>query len=161
MESMGRLFGILCCLCALSSVSATELEDVARVLERQTAPAGVVFEMVGGDADSLNIALRRTEAYVTKMRKKFPEANYVIVSHGLEQFSLLKQNETDNPELHKRVESLVKDRNIPVHVCGTFAEMNQVDTDDFIRSVRVAESGPQQIQDFVEQGFILIEMELH
>lgn len=161
MRLIGRLFAVLSCVLVLTSVSASELEDVTRVLERQSAPVGVVFEMVGGDADSLNIALRRTEAYVTKMRKKFPKANYVIVSHGLEQFSLLRQNAADNPELHKRVESLVKDKNIPLHVCGAFAEMNEVDTADFIKSVQVADSGPLQIQEYIEQGYILIEMELH
>ena len=161
MKTMQRILSSLCLLLAATMVSASELEDVTKVLQLKTAPVGVVFEMVGGDADSLNLALRRTEAYVSKMRKVFPDAKYVIVSHGLEQFSLLEHNREDNPELHKRVESIVKNKDIPLHVCGAFAEMNEVDPKEFIKSVQVADSGPLQIQEYVEQGDILIEMELH
>lgn len=158
---MVRLFSFFGLLVLSSCLLAAELDDVAKILERQTAPTGVVFEMVGGDAKSLNLALRRTEAYVNNLRKKFPKAKYVIVSHGIEQFSLLQQNESDNPELHKRVERLVKDESIPIHVCATFAEMSDVDPNGFIKSVQVADSGPAQIQEYTEQGYILIEMELH
>lgn len=161
MDAIVRLVSLLGLLLAPAWLLAAELDDVARILERQSAPAGVVFEMVGGDARSLNLALRRTEAYVNNMRKKFTRANYVIVTHGAEQFSLLKHKESDNPELHRRVERLVKDESIKIHVCGTFAEMNDVDPVDFIKSVQVADSGPAQIQMLVEQGYVLIEMELH
>jgi len=143
------------------SIRAGELETVTNILARESAPVGVVFEMVGGDADSLNIALRRTEAYVTKLRRKFPDANYVIVTHGLEQFSLLEHSKGDFPELHQRVDNMVKEQNIPIHVCGALAEMSGLDTKDFIKSVEVADSGPLQIQEYVEKGYVLVEMELH
>lgn len=161
MDASVRLFSFFGLLLVPVLALAAELDDVTQLLERKSAPTGVVFEMVGGDSKSLNLALRRTEAYVNTLRKKFPDAKYVIVSHGLEQFSLLQHNESDNPDLHRRVERLVKDESIPIHVCGTFAEISDVDPRDFIKSVQVADSGPAQIQEFVEQGYVVIEMELH
>ena len=158
---MARLLSYLCLVFWSSALLAAELEDVSRLLERSSAPVGVVFEMVGGDAESLNIALRRTETYVVKLKKKFPDAKFVILSHGLEQFSLLQHNKDDNPNLHQRVERLVKDEKIPIQVCGAFAEMSDVDDRDFIKSVQVVDSAPLQIQEYVEQGYVVIEMELH
>ena len=159
---MTRRIGLLFFFLFLSgSIYAGELEDVTKLLTRDSAPVGVVFEMVGGDGESLNIALRRTQAYVKKLRKVFPETKYAIVTHGLEQFSLLEHNQEDNPDLHKRVERIVKDENIPLHVCGAFAEMSDIDTKDFIKTVDVSDSGPLQIQEYVEKGYVLIEMELN
>ncbi|MGD8785177.1 MAG: hypothetical protein PVG75_12115 [Thioalkalispiraceae bacterium] len=161
MGELVRKIGLVLLLIATSASQAGELETVSALLARESAPAGVVFEMVGGDGRSLHIALRRTEAYVNQLRARFPDANYVIVTHGIEQFSLLEENEDMHPELHQRVKRIINDENIPVHVCGAFAEMSAVDTKDFIKSVQVAESGPALIQDYVEKGYGLVEMELH
>ena len=158
---MIRLFGFIFLFILSSSTIADELEDVTKLLAQKSAPVGVVFEMVGGDGESLNIALRRTQAYVKKLRKAFPKTKFAIVTHGLEQFSLLEHNQEDNPDLHKRVERIVKDENIPLHVCGAFAEMSDIDTKDFIKTVDGSDSGPLQIQEYVEKGYVLIEMELN
>ena len=140
---------------------AGELEAVTDILARKSAPPGVVFEMVGGNAESFNIALRRTEAYVEKLRKKFPEADYAIVTHGVEQFTLLESNTEKYPALHKRVEHIIKVEKIHLHVCAALAKASDVDPTDFIKSVDVVESGPQQIRKYVDAGYVLVEMELH
>ena len=158
---MLRIVGFIGLLVLSGFGQADELDDVAKLLANKSAPTGVVFEMVGGDGKSLNIALRRTQAYVSKLRIAFPKAKFAIVSHGLEQFSLQKHNKEDNPELHRRVDRIVKDDGIPLHVCASLAEMTGVDTKDFIKTVEVADSGPLQIQEYVEQGYVVIEMELH
>jgi intracellular sulfur oxidation DsrE/DsrF family protein len=140
---------------------AGELETVTEILARKSAPVGVVFEMVGGNAESFNIALRRTEAYVEKLRKKFPEADYAIVTHGVEQFTLLENKKEKYPELHQRVLHIIKDEKIHLHVCAALAKASDVDPADFIKSVDVVESGPAQIRKYVQSGYALVEMELH
>jgi intracellular sulfur oxidation DsrE/DsrF family protein len=142
-------------------VQADELETVTQILARKSAPAGVVFEMVGGNAESFNIALRRTEAYVEKLRGKFPEADYAIVTHGVEQFTLLENKKEKYPELHQRVLHIIKDEKIHLHVCAALAKASDVDPADFIEFVDVVESGPAQIDRYVSEGYALVEMELH
>ena len=143
-----------------SGIHASEKEAIAKLMALEKAPAGVAFEIVGGDSTSLEAALVRAQHYSMQVKQRFADTQFVILSHGLEQFSLLKKNEAENKQLHQRVQRLVKDDNIPVQVCGSFADMLKIDSRDFQSFVQVVDSGPLQLQTYQEQGYVVIEMDL-
>ena len=160
---MSRLFvTVLFCGFAFVSplVHADEVGTVNAILTGDKAPVGVVFEMVGGDADSLSAAILRSEEYRQKLKARYPQMKYVVLTHGLEQFSLLKENQRDYPKLHKQVQSLINDSKVPVQVCGSFADMMGVDTKGFVKSVTVVHAAPLALEEYVEQGYVIVEMDL-
>ena len=73
-------------LSALGAVSANE--DVEALLARSEAPQGVVFEIVEVDEAALEELLPQVRAAIRKIRKKFPDTEFAVVSHGREEFAL-------------------------------------------------------------------------
>ncbi len=143
----------------MTPAAANETDAMAEVLASNPPPAGVVFEIVGGDARSLNTAIERAQRHIQKLRTKFPSIRVVVVSHGLEQFSLLQDRQADHPDLHQRVRRLVNDEGVPLQVCGAFADMTGVDSKQFIQDVQVLDAAPVQIEDYRARGYVVIEME--
>ena len=66
--------------------------DTDKILSLKTAPTGIVFEIVTGAANSLEWALPKTQAYIKKLRTRFPQLDIAIVTHGNEQFALTSTN---------------------------------------------------------------------
>jgi len=79
-------------------------------------PDGVVFEIVEGDEAFLKWAIPEVKKYAVLLRDKFPGLNIAVVSHGKEEFALLKSNSKEYATVHKAVKSLVAEQDIPVHV---------------------------------------------
>lgn len=136
---------------------ASNENDIDELLSQQETPSGVVFEVISWDNDTLKWAIPAVREYSDRLRKRFPDIDIAVVSHGMEQFALLKNKENYYGEVHDTVRSLVKD-DIPVHVCETFARMNDVNADEFPDYVNVSSHGPTQIQDYIELGYHHIEL---
>jgi intracellular sulfur oxidation DsrE/DsrF family protein len=132
-------------------------QEVENLLSRTEAPEGVVFEIVAS-ADGLTWAIPKVKAYIARIHQRFPGVPIAIVTHGNEQFALQKKNAKKYGEVQNQVQSLVQDDNIQVHVCGTYAEMNGVDPEEFPDHVDVAAAGPAQINDYVAVGYELIQV---
>lgn len=135
--------------------SGVELEEV---LQRNEAPAGVVFEIVSGDSEHLRWAIPAVQQYIRQLRQRFPELPIAVVSHGKEQFSLTRDKQKKYSKVHKGIQSLVKDSNVPVHVCGTYADWHNVDESEFPDYVDVAAAGPVQINDYRQLGYLLVKV---
>lgn len=131
-------------------------KDVEALLARDEAPEGVVFEIVA-KADGLTWAIPKVKGYIDRIHQRFPELPIAIVTHGNEQFALQNKNAEKYGEVQSQVQSLVKN-DIQVHVCGTYAEMNGVDPEEFPEYVDVAAAGPAQINDYVAVGYELIQV---
>ncbi len=54
------------------------------------APFGVVFEIVEHDENALQWAIPAIDRYVRQLRKRFPDIGLAVVSHGREEFALMK-----------------------------------------------------------------------
>ena len=130
-------------------------DPVAHLLALDSAPAGVVFEIVSGDSDALDEALPQAHDATRRLRKRFPGLDVVIVSHGREQFALLKSESERAPQVHSKVRSLLAD-DVTVHVCGTHASWRGKVVEDFPDYVDVAASGPAQINDYEALGFEVV-----
>jgi intracellular sulfur oxidation DsrE/DsrF family protein len=130
-------------------------DPVAHLLARDEAPAGVVFEIVSGDADYLETTLPVAHDAARRLRERFPGLDVVIVTHGREQFALLSREADASPQVHAKVRSLVAD-DVKVHVCGTYAGWRGHTSEDFPDYVDVAEAGPAQINDYRALGYELV-----
>ncbi len=137
---------------------ASANSDVDNLLAQSTTPDGVVFEIVESDKSALEYLLPRVREAITKIREKFPDTDFAVVSHGREEFALQTRYQTEQSGIHNAVLSLVAE-DVPVYVCETHAGWYGVSADDFPDYVEVAPSGPGQINLYLELGYQLIVIE--
>ena len=138
------------------SIAASNEVSVDTILAAKKAPDGVVFEIVSGNADLLSELLGDLKKDIDRLHKRFKGLPIAIVTHGTEQFSLMKKNAKNAPEAHNLVKKLVAESDVDVHVCGTHAEWYGYSAEDFPDYVDVAAAGPSQIKDYVALGYQLI-----
>jgi len=130
-------------------------DEIAAILSSPPPPAGVVFEMLTHEPSSWPKALSYIKQSVKRLRAKHPDMAFAIVSHGMEEFALLKDAKGVNASTHSQVQSLLKD-NIKVEVCGTFAEWNGYEKNDFPDYVTIVDQAPKSIELYEEDGFEVI-----
>jgi intracellular sulfur oxidation DsrE/DsrF family protein len=143
-------------LSSLGAVSANE--DVDALLARSESPHGVVFEIVEADEAALEELLPQVRDSIEKIRSKFPQTEFAVVSHGKEEFALQTKYQTELMEIHQQVQSLVAE-DVPVYVCETHAGWYGVTAADFPEYVNVAPTGPGQIKLYEELDYELIVIE--
>ncbi|MGB0846235.1 MAG: hypothetical protein ACPGSM_05890 [Thiolinea sp.] len=136
-------------------MSVASEEEVAKILQMETAPEGVVFEVVAGDESYLKTALDKFEIYQQQLKEKFPDIGLSIVSHGSEQFALTTANQEKHADAHSLVKRIIK-TDVPVAVCGGHAKWRGLSDEDFPDYVEVPASGPAKIRDYQELGYLLV-----
>ena len=129
---------------------------IDQLLNTEPSPFGVVFEIVESDGEALDQLIPEIQGYVRQLRTRHPKIEIAVVSHGSEQFALTRDNRNNNTEVHKQVQSLVENSDVPVHVCGTHASWFGVEPEDFPDYVDVVSRGPGQVRQYVELGYELI-----
>ena len=154
---MRNLFAVLI-LCFFITGPVLANDDVDALLARSEPPHGVVFEIVEADGAALEYLLPEIMEYIEKIRARFPDTEFAVVSHGREQFALQSKYQDDNAESHQHVQSLVAD-DVPVHVCETHASWYRVTAEDFPDYVDVAPTGPGQVRLYEEMDYELIVVE--
>ena len=138
-----------------NSALANSDADVQFIVQSQSVPVGVVFEVVKGDENALQWAVPKIKNFIALLKSKSPNIKFAIVSHGTEQFGLLKEHQKENQTVQQAVKSLVAD-GVPVAVCGTHASWYNKVKEDFPEYVEVAPAGPQRILEFQRLGYQLI-----
>lgn len=129
--------------------------DVDHLLAQSSSPEGVVFEIVEADEDALDQLLPKLRQAIKRIRARFPQTEFAVVSHGREEFALQTQNQSEYAGVHRQVQALVAD-DVPVHVCETHAGWYGVTAEDFPDYVNVSPTGPGQIRLYEELGYDLI-----
>ena len=142
-----------------SSGLAQANDAVEELLAQAEPPDGVVFEIVEADEDALEALLPQVRTAIEKIRARFPDTEFAVVSHGREEFALQSQYQGEHAEIHQQVQSLVAD-DVPVHVCETHAGWYGVSAEDFPDYVNVAPTGPGQVRLYEELGYELIVIDL-
>ncbi len=137
---------------------ASANSDLDNLLAQSTRPDGVVFEIAESDMSALEYLLPRVREAITKIREKFPDTDFAVVSHGREEFALQTRYQTEQSEIHNAVLSLVAE-DVSVYVCETHAGWYGVSAEDFPDYVEVAPTGPGQINLYLELGYQLIVIE--
>lgn len=128
------------------------------LLETHEPPPGVVFELVENDPEALQTLLPLIQDAIGRLRSRHPEIGIAVVTHGNEQFSLSRQQRGARQDLHEAVQSLVREQQVEVAVCATYASWRQVAPEDFPDYVQVAESAPARINDFRQLGYQVIRL---
>jgi len=139
-----------------TACSEASEKAVQAILESSEPPVGVVFEVTTYSDNGFDWAAPKLKSYAKQLRTKFPAIKLAVVSHGLEQFQLTRDNSQAHAATHRKVKSLVKDSGIEVHVCGNFASMMDVGRDEFVDFVKVAGQAPLQVEEFKQAGYKLI-----
>lgn len=139
----------------LASLSVRADDEVSYLLKESVAPAGVVFEVLTHEQSTWPTVLAYINTSAERLRKKFPDLPVAIVSHGLEEFALLKQNAAAQQSTHSEIKSLLK-KNVKVEVCGTFAQWNGYSDQDFPDYITVVGQAPRSIESFEESGYSVI-----
>lgn len=134
--------------------SLSDKAQMDKILKSETQPFGVVFEVIESNADELDWVFPRIQKYAESLRQRFPEVGIAVVSHGKEEFGLLKESQNKRKKVHKLVKSLVKDQNITVHVCGTHASWYDKKPEDFPDYINVSPAGPTEIENYMDMGYV-------
>jgi len=129
--------------------------QIDELLASTTEPDGIVFEVLSWDKNTWTWAAPLIKDYRNQLLKKFPELDIAIVSHGAEQFQLTKDEAQNQPEAISSLESLTTD-GVNLHVCGTHSSWNDISEDSYIDIVDVSPSGPAQINDYINLGYIKV-----
>jgi len=154
MRSLTKFIAVALIFLGLASANS----DLDNLLAQSTTPDGVVFEIVESDMSALEYLLPRVREAITKIREKFPDTDFAVVSHGREEFALQTRYQTEQSKIHNAVLSLVAE-DVPVYVCETHAGWYGVSAEDFPDYVEVAPTGPGQINLYLELGYQLIVIE--
>jgi len=154
MRQVAILFWFVVLLCFAGRAAASSDDTVNTLLAQSKAPPGVVFEIVSGDRDALRWAIPTVTRYTNQLRQRFPDISIAVVTHGDEQFALLAERETTNRDVHREVRNLSSQKDIAVHVCGTYAAMKDHAPEEFPDYVDVAAAGPATINDYRAIGFV-------
>lgn len=144
-------------LCTMAAAAPAHPE-VERIVAASEAPTGVVFEIVEGGGDSLAELMPRVAELRDQLQRRFPGLPVAVVSHGAEQFALLRQ-EASGPlaSIHAAAEALDAS-GVEVQVCGAHAGWYGHAAEDFSAYVDVAPSGPARLNDYASLGFTLVRL---
>ncbi len=141
---------------ASSVVYAGSIESILNLKEE---PAGVVFEVIESGDDEWDWITPKVENYTKQLRLRFPDLPVVIVSHGREQFMLLKSTTSENKQRHQALQLFMTNNDVELHVCAVHASWHENTPEDFVDFVNVAASSPAQINDYLKLGYKLIMLE--
>ena len=130
--------------------------DVQALLDRQTEPEGVVFDIETLEPNALPELADYVKQQIQILKQRYPDLDIAVVSHGAEEFALQKNAQSQNPDVHAVFRSLVDNDAVSVHVCGAVAGLKQLTKEDFPDFVSYSESGMAQINDYRALGYIII-----
>jgi intracellular sulfur oxidation DsrE/DsrF family protein len=148
----------LCSLIASADAPASPADEVAGLIGADTAPAGVVFEVVSGDETELDRVLPEIRELARRLRERFPELPLAVLTHGSEQFSLLGENTARYGKLHELASAFTENDRIPVQVCGNHASWRGKGDADFPDYVEVVSSAASKLTEYREAGYVIIGM---
>lgn len=125
-----------------------------QLLDRDKPPAGVVFEIVDRDPQALEFALPWVKQASERLEERFPGVPMALVTHGQEMFALQSNVKEQNAAVHEQVQSLKRDKGIPVHVCETYAGWRGLGPEAFPSYIDVAPSGPSQVNNYLALDYV-------
>lgn len=142
------------------AVAADSFPKVHPVVEKMLAqtepPEGVVFDIETLESNSLDKLAPYVREQIMLLKKKFPDVDIAVVSHGLEEFALQAKAQQENAGLHDMFNSLVQDQDVSVHVCGAIGGLKNLTQEDFPEFVSYSESGLAQINDYKALDYTIV-----
>ena len=131
---------------------------VDRLLQSDNTPEGVVFELIENDKKTWEWAAPMVKELRDQLKEKYPNIEIAIVSHGREQFQLLKKRAKKQPQAIATLQDLVHTKNVNLHVCGAHSSWFGIDPSAYINFVDVTDSGPAMINNYIDLGYQPIQL---
>ncbi len=132
--------------------------SVNRLIQANDEPAGVVFELIESDKNTWTWAAPMIKDLKDQLKEKYPDIEIAVVSHGREQFQLIKKRAKRQKAAISILEDLVRKEAVSLHVCGTHSSWYDIPTGSYIDIVDVAVSGPAKINDYINLGYQPIQL---
>lgn len=130
-------------------------ETFNEVISMDERPDGVVFEILAPNERSWTRTQPKLLQAIEQLKRRWPDIDIAVVSHGNEQFALTTEKASVYPDLHQSVLNL-GEQGVDVHVCGTYASWRDIKPEAFPDYVDVSASGPAQINDYKALGYVLV-----
>ena len=137
------------------SCQTGNLKTVDTVLQMQTPPTGVVFDIDEWDHDALTWAIPAIQKDIKRLRKQFPDIKLAVVSHGEEEFALMMRSKGIFPNVHKNVKKLIDD-DVKVFVCAGHALMNGQSETSFVDFIETVPAGADKVAQYMRSGYIYL-----
>lgn len=129
---------------------------VQKILDQTDVPEGVVFDIETLDSEALNSLAPYVIQQIELIRKRYPDVDIAVVTHGAEEFALQKQAQSQNADLHAMFNQLVTDQSVSVHVCGAVGGLKNLTREDFPEFVSYSDSGMAQLNDYKALGYQVV-----
>ena len=145
-------------LLSLLPLCSFAFSDLTDLLKQSQRPNGVVIEITSGDPLYLKKIMNELQADIKQLQNKYKNLPVAIVSHARESLLLAEKENKKHNSFHKQIKTLANDENTTVHVCGTYASWFNLSEDEFPEYISVSPAGPVQVDDYLELGYIHIEL---
>ncbi len=132
--------------------------SVKRLIQSNSAPIGVVFELIESDKRTWQWAAPLIKSLRTQLKEKYPDIEIAVVSHGREQFQLTQKRAKHQKQAISILKDLVIKEGVDLHVCGTHSSWYDIDPNSYLDIVDVAVSGPAKINDYINLGYQPIQL---
>lgn len=132
--------------------------SVKRLIQSNSAPTGVVFELIESDKRTWQWAAPLIKSLRTQLKEKYPDIEIAVVSHGREQFQLTQKRAKYQKQAISILEDLVTQEEVDLHVCGTHSSWYDIDPSSYLDFVDIAVSGPAKINDYINLGYQPIQL---
>lgn len=134
--------------------STTSLHpQVAKWIESQQPPPGVVFELLSREPHFIEKRTPYIESQIVALKQAFAELDIVILSHGRELNALSREQQTQS---YMQVFETFSQQGVSIHVCEVVAGRLNKTPDDFPRFIDVTPSGTAQLNDYKKLGYSVI-----
>jgi intracellular sulfur oxidation DsrE/DsrF family protein len=127
------------------------------LIKANVEPVGVVFELIEWGDNTWQWAAPMIRDLKAQLQDKYPKIEIAIVSHGGEQFQLTRKKAKEQPRAISLLKNIVED-GTNLYVCGTHSSWKNIPETDYIDIVNVAVSGPAKINDYINLGYVPIQL---
>ena len=126
---------VFCVACSFADALEKELfpeQSEIDALAMSEQLNGVVFLVMEQDEEALTWVLPRVIHYTKQLRSKWKDISIIVLSHGNEMFALQSKYKKSYGEMHSMVAQLVSAHDVLFQVCGSYAELSDIDTKCYV-----------------------------
>ncbi len=147
-------------LLSSAPLQAESLQNAAlqQLLLASQAPDGVVFEIMAWEDRTWDWAAPLLRRSVDQLRKKYPGLDIVLICRGAELFDLARRAGLQETPALQQLAALGQE-GVDIYISGDYARWKRLGEKDFVDFVDVAESGDALLEDYIELGFVPVQLE--
>lgn len=144
----------------VAQLAAAEFRNtkLEQLLAGNQLPEGIVFEIMAWEDHSWDWAAPMLQVYVERLRNKYGQLDFALISHGAELFDLTHRAGLANRPSIRQLADL-EAGGVEIYVDGEYARWKRLEQRDFLEFVEVTASASAQLAAYVELGYASIKLE--